>query len=464
MKFPVRLAGLIALTFAGACSEAGPTEPLVSDAGPHPYRRSATGVRTTGTVRVLILPVQFFDGSAPPLSSGALKDRFFGGTNGGAIAETYRLASRGMFTLRGEVAPWSHSPTIRRDFAGAPQNAPTRFGDYVLEAMRAADPSIDFGRFDNDGPDGFPNSGDDDGVVDGGVVVMNSDRDGYCDTFAGRGPHPHANTRWLTAAGTPFLTSDAKFGGGFIGVSGYTIMSALACDGRSTNSTTLAHELGHVLFGLPDLYHGVGGTGQAWETRRWVIGCWELMSAGSIWGCGQGTPLFSASFTSSATFGYWTRIQIGWIASTPVRTDVDSTYTLHALNVGGTVLQVPISLSEYLLIEYREPEAGDRTPPAAGVLIYHVAEQYPHYPAADLPRQYRVSLIEADDSNGLLRTEAEGGDRGVAGDAFGNGVTELRPGIHSRAKAMDGTAFPFVISAITLDRAQHRATLRIAPR
>jgi immune inhibitor A len=441
-----------------------PTEPPVSDAVGFPYHRSTTGVRTTGTNRILILPVQFFDGSTPPVTRDAIAQRYFGGANGGAVAEAYRLASRGTFTLRGDVAPWSHSLTVRRDFGGAPQTAPTRDGDYVLEAMRAADPSIDFGRFDNDGPDGFPNSGDDDGLVDGGVVVMNSDRDGYCDTAPGRGPHPRTNIRWLTATGTPFLTNDAKFGAGRIGVSGYVLMSALACDGQATNSTTLAHELGHLLFGLPDLYHSVGGTGQAWEVRRWVVGCWELMAAGSIWGCGRGTPSFSASFTSSATFGAWTRMQIGWSTPTPIRTDRDSIYTLFAMSAGATVLQIPISPGEYLLAEYREPGAGDRTPPAAGVLLYHVAEQLPMYPSADAPRQYRVRLIEADDDGALLHTEAEGGDRGVSGDAFGVSRSELRPGTHSDARAIDGTPFPFVISEITLDRAAHLARLRIAPR
>jgi len=435
-----------------ACSEST-TEPPVSDAGPFPYHRSATGVRTTGTNRILILPAQLSDGAPPVVTASEIGARYFGGANGGAVAETYRLASRGMFTLRGEVAPWSRA-----------ESPLTSDSAYVLGAIRAADPSTDFGRFDNDGPDGFPNSGDDDGVVDGGVVVMNSDRDGYCDTAPGRGPHPHTNTRWLTTAGTPFLTNDAKFGGGRIGVSGYVLMSALACDGQATNSTTLAHELGHLLFGLPDLYHSVGGTGQAWEVRRWVVGCWELMAAGSIWGCGHGPPTYSASFTSSATFGAWTRAQIGWVTPTQVLPNRDSVYTLSAMGLGAEVVRIPISPGEYLLMEYREPTAGDRTPPAAGVLIYHIAESLPLYPSAGAPRQYRVSLIEADDDSTLLRTEAEGGDRGVSDDAFGVSVSELRPGTHSEAKGIDGVLFPFVISEITLDRTGHLARFRIAPR
>jgi len=152
------------------------------------------------------------------------------------------------------------------------------------------------------------------------------------------------------------------------------------------------------------------------------------------------------------------------VTPTPVLPDRDSVYTLSAMSVGATVLQIPISPGEYLLMEYREPGAGDRTPPAAGVLIYHIAESLPLYPSADAPRQYRVSLIEADDSGALLRTETEGGDRGVSEDAFGVSRSELRPGTHSGAKGIDGVLFRFLISGIILDRAAHLARVRVAPR
>jgi len=57
----------------------------------------------------------------------------------------------------------------------------------------------------------------------------------------------------------------------------------------------MAHELGHLWFGLPDLYHLVGGPGEVWEQRRWVVGCWELMAA-AAWGCGTGAPTLDYRF------------------------------------------------------------------------------------------------------------------------------------------------------------------------
>ncbi len=41
-----------------------------------------------------------------------------------------------------------------------------RTGDYLVQALSLADVTLDFGQFDNDGPDGVANSGDDDGFVD----------------------------------------------------------------------------------------------------------------------------------------------------------------------------------------------------------------------------------------------------------------------------------------------------------
>lgn len=420
----------------------------------------------TGTNRVLILPAVLAGGALPSVSPTLLRDLFFG-TGSTSIASTYALASRKMFTLRGEVAPWSQSTVPATDLGlNGGQIAPTREGDYVLGAIRAAESAIDFGRFDNDGADGFPNSGDDDGLVDGGVIVVNSDRDFYCDALPGRGPHPHAILGWRDAAGKPFNTGDARFGGGFIAVGGYTVLSALACDHQTANVTTLAHELGHLLFGLPDLYHAVGGTGQLWETRRWVVGCWELMAAGSIWGCGSGTPTFVSNATRPATFGAWTRVQNGWATPVDAHATIDSTYTLTSLTNGGdgTVLRVPVSPTEYLLIEFREPGPSDGAPPGAGVLIYRIAEQITLYPLITGERQYRISLIEADDDNGLLRTALEGGDRGRAEDAFGNTRTALDPSTHSQAKSAAGVPFPFLISEISIDRTLHRARLRIRPR
>ena len=53
-------------------------------------------------------------------------------------------------------------------------------GAFLFEMVEAVDPAVDFSQFDNDGPDGIANSGDDDGYRPGGGTA----------TVAGDALHP----------------------------------------------------------------------------------------------------------------------------------------------------------------------------------------------------------------------------------------------------------------------------------
>ena len=143
--------------------------------------------------------------------------------------------------------------------------------------------------------------------------------------------------------------------------------------------------------------------------------------------------------------------------------DRDSVYTLRPPAAGATILRVPVADSEYFLIEYRERAGSDQMPPSNGVLIYHIDERLPLFPAVSAPRRYRIRLMEADDTDGLVRTEGEGGDRGGASDAFGITNTSFATGTHSGALTTSGEPLPFAITDITIDAMGHRATVRIKP-
>lgn len=446
---------VIVLFISTYCSS--PTEPRSDfDVDRWPYVVSPAGVRVHGTSRILVIPARFADGPRSPLSGSDIAGHLFAGANGGALGGTFHLASGGSFTLRGEVTDWVTTTITREASSGPGTITASGFSDYVITALQAVDRRVDFGRYDNDGPDGRPNSGDDDGVVDGGVVILHSEPNIFCDP-SGRGTHPFANTRWRPN-GARFQTQDAARNGGFIEIGAYTAMSAMGCLRNRVQSNVIAHELGHLLFGLPDLYRIVGGEGPVWSTRHWVVGCWDLMAAGP-WGCGTGAP---PTQLRHAAFGAWARLTIGWVEPEVVPVHMDGTYDLHPLGRGGTVLRLPITADEYLLLEYREAISGDEIPPASGVLIYHIAESQPLGPAtAGVPS--RVRLIEADDDSALERTELDGGNRGVAGDAFGISRFAFRPGEHSRAVALDGTPLPFEITEITIDVSGHRARVRVSP-
>ena len=436
-----------------ACTDT--TAPLDFDVREFPYARSNTGVRLFGMSRILVFPARFADGAPPPLSSGEIAAQLFSGAGGGPVTQSFALASGNGFTLRGQVTPWVTTSVNIDDFGG-PGGPDTGWVQYVREAIRLVDDDVDFGLYDNDGRDGKPNSGDDDGVVDGGIAIFNSETSGYCSGGTGRGPHPFAVTR--LPLGSRFATRDVGWRNAIIEITGITVMPVTGCGGPNVAAHILAHEIGHVFFGLPDMYHHVGGHGEVWQMRRWVLGCWELMAAGT-WGCGTGAPTLDYRFN---TLGAWARTAIGW--ATPIVADLNAstTYELNPLSRGGTVLRIPIKADEYLLLEYRESEPGDSQLPADGVLVYHVAESLPERPPG-LQSSYRVSLVEADDDSSLFRTENQGGSRGEPGDAFGITRTSFRPGEHSRAKSVDGAPLRFEITDITIDHAAHKGRVRVSP-
>lgn len=443
---------------AVACDS--PTGPSLDfDVDRFPHIVSVNGVRHFGTSRLLVIPARFQDGAAMPLTAAELQLQLFGGSSGGPMNQALSLASAGGFTLKGLVTPWVQT-TVPAAMSGVGIYGPTLQDDYVIEALLGVEDDVDFGLFDNDGPDGRPNSGDDDGVVDGGIAVMNSDLNRYCNGGTGKGPHPFARSAWRIN-GQRYKTFDRSARGGVIEVGGYTLLSAIGCGGRTVGAHVLTHELGHLFFGLPDIYHPVGGPAgsEVFQQRRWIAGCWELMAGGS-WGCGTGAPTLDYRFN---TLGPWPRFVLGWVNPQQADPTRDMTYELHPMGRGGTVLRVPIkSDDEYLLIEYREAAPGDGKIPANGVLMFHVSQNLPFFPPT-LQSPYRMSLIEADDDSAMFRTEVQGGNRGTPGDVFGLTRTSFRSGQHSRARKVDGTPLPFQITEISVDAAARRARVRISP-
>lgn len=446
------LHGLL-LASVAACADLTAPPPRAPD----PYVVSARGVRVFGETRIPLLLARFFNGPASPFTPAQVRERMFAGSNGGPVNAPFRVASDGRFLLRVDASPW-----IASSWVSTAANA-----DFVRDLIAAADATMDFGEYDNDGPDLVPNSGDDDGLVDGGVIILHSSLDLACSVGganANSGPHPHARTNWRM--GDPpdaYRTADAAAVGGTIGIQGYTIMSATDCSGVTMNSPVLAHELGHLLFGLPDLYHQVPGvpvpSTELWRGRRWVVGCWDLMAAGS-WGCGGGPP--SRPPGVMAGLAAWSRMSVGWASPIVASASPDTTYELSAAGRGGTVLRIEIAAGEYLLVEYREPIAGDMMLPGAGVLIHHITESLPIRPALGTdPRLYRVALVEADDDSALVRIEAEGGNRGVLSDAFGRTVTTFSTATHSAARATSGAPLPFRLEEISFNEATHKARVRV---
>jgi len=325
--------------------------------------------------------------SSPPAWSAQLFDPDLPGS----LTHFYNEMSRGQFELTGTALPRvyvSRSPTV--EYLAPAIGQVGGFGRLVTEVLQAADAEVDFGQFDNDGPDGVPNSGDDDGYVDFLFVVMQSTPSRFvisdADGIEQLGLYTDYSTRDASArGGTIRVRSD-----GHPQVVGGTIQR-----GRHFAEAvgTMAHEFGHSL-GLPDLYdtgHVSSGATQYPAEDSAGIGYWGLMGHGTRgWNdAGGPNPLCA-----------WSLEQLGWIGLdnaelVPLHRAV-SGLELRDVNAGGKVYRIDTpNPKEYYLLEHRARGASyyERDLPAEGLLIWQVQDMRANN---SYEKAKRVDLVCAD--------------------------------------------------------------------
>jgi M6 family metalloprotease-like protein len=162
--------------------------------------------------------------------------------------------SNGAFSVSGKVYPWKKLAETDSYYEGLRGPRPNcngmceqgKVGDLIQELVAANDAEIDFSQYD-DGPDGQPNSGNDDGFVDF-IAIVHPESGGECGNrniwshrFAVSGLLPQA-----------IETNDPGIGASNIRIDDYVIQPALSCLGGMIEIGVFAHEFGHA-FG-PDIY------------------------------------------------------------------------------------------------------------------------------------------------------------------------------------------------------------------
>ncbi|MDH3216795.1 MAG: M6 family metalloprotease domain-containing protein [Candidatus Krumholzibacteria bacterium] len=275
----------------------------------------------SGTARVPVFVAQYANtGSAPYPVSDLQQELFDGPWSTGTMTELYTEMSNGNITLTGTVYDWVSLSENDTYYEGGCNGlcSSGKTGQFILEILQAQDPSVDFGQYDNDGPDGVANSGDDDGYVDF-VAFVHPEKGGECAT------DNLWSHRWVVNAWPEFpsswQTNDSRAGGGYIQIKDYVIQPALSCSGSMIEIGVFAHEFGHA-FGLPDLYDTDGG-GQG-------IGHHGLMGSGN-WN----TP------ENPAHMSPWSKLELGWV--TPIEIGgVEQSYTIDNINQSGEVYQLNI--------------------------------------------------------------------------------------------------------------------------
>jgi len=390
--------------------------------------------RVTGKVVIPVVPIAFKNVSAP-YPSTSYEQLFFSSTAPGApysLKSFYEQLSNGNITVEGKVFPWVTADTTDTYYedgcngigvlAPCPTRPINRVGELLLRSLDVV--SLPAGAintwspFDNDGPDGLPNSGDDDGFVDF-VTFLQADQDGACPNS----PHIWAHRFVIRAwnGGSPYVTRTPWTGhpGQYLKVDDYIMQSAVggstACDASSLMPIgTVAHETGHA-FGLPDLYDTDLNSSQVTQG----IGEWGLMGSGNY-----------ARPYSPARYEAWSLFELGWVA-------VDTLTSGHRVSLppvasSDTVLYLEVpGTDEFYLLENRQAQESDTAQmnsafgthqKSPGLLVWHIDQgQIDQHGfngdnRVNVGLVHGVVLVQADNRNDLGQPGR--GNRGDRGDAY----------------------------------------------
>ena len=120
-----------------------------------------------GRVHALVIFAQFRDEAPGDVAVPAYAPDLFDPDLPGSLTHFYHTMSFGQLSVEGTVLPrrYTSDQPAAAYLPPAPDTA-SRLSQFTREILRQVDQDQDLTQFDNDGPDGIPDSGDDDGVVD----------------------------------------------------------------------------------------------------------------------------------------------------------------------------------------------------------------------------------------------------------------------------------------------------------
>jgi M6 family metalloprotease-like protein len=392
-----------------------------------------------------------FSDTTTTYDAADFEDLLFG-AGGNSLKAYYEEVSYGAFTITpgaagvtGWYTAFNTMTYYGQDDAYGYDQHP---GELVIEAVAAADATVDFSQYDTDG----------DCYVDAVVIIHQGpgeEAGGLSSTIWSH--RWNLNSAAYYGDGTGQYTTNDVGACGQIMVNDYVIQPERLGGGIQTIGV-FAHEYGHVL-GLPDLYDiDYSSNG---------IGDWGLMSGGA-WGS------VSRPGDSPVHLCAWSKYTLGWIDPVPVAEALTNRDIAPAGTDDDVYLFYPdnqIESQEYYLIENRQLTGFDAGLPGTGLAIWHIDEAKADHnnrdnsqeclPSADCTdTHYRVALIQAD---GYSDLEA-GYNRGDSGDLYpGTSANTAFTGATAPGSLLyDGTTSHVSITNITQSDETITATLSLS--
>jgi len=319
--------------------------------------------QSTGTQNFLVLMVQFSDATfanSAVAFDNLMNQPSYGGI--GSFKDFYYSNSNGKLTVNTTVGgPYTAAST--HDYYGENDGSGNdlHVAELVSEAVVAADASIDFSQFDNDG----------DGYVDAIYII-------YANTGEASSGNPY--DIWPHASSINPIIVDG------VTVQKYACSNEIA-NGNMVGIGTICHEFGHSL-GLPDYYDTdyAGSGGQAEGT-----GSWDCMAGGA----------YNGAEASPANHNAFSKEFLGW--QTTVTINANGDYTLPSSTQDSIAFLINAASGvEGFFLENRQFEGFDSQLQGHGMLIYHADYSYldqSHFDNNNInvnPAHQGFDLVEAD--------------------------------------------------------------------
>ena len=305
-------------------------------------------------------------------------------TNVSSVKEYYLFESAETFQIDFDVYGWFEMPQSYDYYVGNSNGTgsyPNNSQKLVEDAIEAADETVDFSSYDND----------ENGTVDFLLVV-----------------HTGTGAEFSGAEGAIWshmwsISSQVRDG---VQLRKYSMQPEYWLEANDMTIGVYCHELGHLIFGLPDLY--------AINNTSYGIGYWGLMGGGS-WNDEMavfGNNEISGYGGAPAELTAWSKLKIGWYEPLVVQDDYKGTLNIEPRQIYQHVN--PNNSNQYMLYEYKENNIYNQWLPGfEGMMIYRCDDSkssntQPWTPSESLDYHYKVAIIQKDNQWSLEKKENRG--------------------------------------------------------
>ena len=367
--------------------------------------RSAQRAPLRGNIRVVVVLIEFPDKKIS-FNKKNYEDLFFssGVIPTGSVKEYYKEVTNGLINIEGEVLGPLMMPKKIVHYANGNSgmgNSQPNARTMALHAAQAANPKIDFSKYDNDL----------NGYVDAFIII-------------------HAGSGAEETAAKDDIWSHKWVLPGEFNADGTRIFAYLTVP-EDCKLGVCVHELGHLLFGFPDLYDS--------DYSSEGIGDWCLMAGGS-WNNKGLTPSHPCA---------WCKAQQGWVTVINQGSN-QKNISIQDVKTGKKIYRLWKNGgpgNEYFLIENRQKKKFDKFIPGNGLLIWHVDDAMEDN---ENELHYKVSLMQADGKKDL---EA-GNNRGDESDCWPGGKKKT---LFSKSTTPGSLSYGGLDSGVKVGEIKHSA-------